>query len=1125
MMLMSSHGASADGKLVATVIAERGSVTVSRAGGPQGQALVVGNYLDLGDTVVTGPAGQCQILFIDGSQVKLDSNSSIRVCTTAPSQRSQNLFQALIGVIWAHIRPGQVIITPAANVVVRGTEVALDISGDGATQLTVVNGDALFQNAFGQVELTDDQQSTAKPGQAPSAPIVVDVSGLISWTGEVVGLPLVFEMPSTSPGDALRRTGDAAGALTAYAAVLAADPTDANAVIGTSLTELSQGKPDSAKASLTPISTQPIAVAVSGLIDLESGNGTAARQELLNATTTDPSIYQAQSLLALSYLQDGDLGDADSAARKAVIIAPRSAEANGILSTVLFFESKNREAAAYSRLAVSIDPDSPFALLTQGRTDASAGKYEQARSEYEKALAFAPSLWLVHQELGKVYQQLDDPRKAAEEYRIALKLDPNSPDAYTGLGKALQDAGKYPAAHDAFVQAITLAPNSPSARYYYASYLVDRGDLNGAIEQIQAIVAQDPDFGLLYARLAEVYLYKQDLADAQKYALKAVKLLPNSAIAHYELGRVNYEEQHTYQAEQEFRIATVLDPRLSSARYALGLVQEKTGSGLLTSFSSIFDSAYIGSPVSTTSIYNLEAPGANNRIQAEVADPTAVRSATRSYGDTELNAIGANTHSYDASGSYLTETNSASGVAGISGETQFENGVRKNSDDTIDTANLVVGQKARDNRLGFLFLGDYQQTDQGADLAPMSETYNVDSRNHAQLSRFVAGSSMKTTGGGQLLAIVQGTDSLEGTRTSLPQTDLNYYTTHSDEDLLDGEIRWDAPPQSNNQISVGGSYGDRSLRTEEIIPSFFGAGVGDDTTWIKIKPLQAYLRDSVNEGRHWSFIGQLNYAQEYPADHNIYINPLPGFPLDNGRLGKSVILPYAIGSYSPDSTDVFRIRYRRFVAYQADFELLNPEDDFLISFDSLPTINYISGYSFAEGSGTEAEFDKTLRNGAFLSIGAFRQDLYDSDTERTYVDVVGSNDTVLLQGVQASYQAVLNRYLTYFVLGEYADAEDTSIPQRLGDIPKVSGIATLQYLTGRGIYEQAAYYYEGDTTAGQGYGTAEGAFGVLDLRAGKRFGLSSNIFVEINNVFDKHYSASDYQQPGTEVRLGTSQRF
>ncbi len=108
---------------------------------------------------------------------------------------------------------------------------------------------------------------------------------------------------------------------------------------------------------------------------------------------------------------------------------------------ILFFAGKMPEAEAAGRQAVHLNPFSPFALLTEGRTLMAVQQTDAARAAYEKAAAIAPRLWLAHEELGAVYLRLDMPKKAAEECRIALLLNPDSADAHTNLGLALAAAG------------------------------------------------------------------------------------------------------------------------------------------------------------------------------------------------------------------------------------------------------------------------------------------------------------------------------------------------------------------------------------------------------------------------------------------------------------------------------------------------------------------------------------------------------------------------------------------------------------------------------------------------------------------------------------------------------------
>ena len=133
--------ASAAPRAVATVIAVRGALRVQR--GSAGPLLPLGLQATLypGDSVRTGAGSEAALLFSDGSQVKLNADSSLRITPGAPVRPGQNLFQAILGILWARLRPGQRIQTPTGNIVVRGTEVHLTVAADGTTTLTVIEGD------------------------------------------------------------------------------------------------------------------------------------------------------------------------------------------------------------------------------------------------------------------------------------------------------------------------------------------------------------------------------------------------------------------------------------------------------------------------------------------------------------------------------------------------------------------------------------------------------------------------------------------------------------------------------------------------------------------------------------------------------------------------------------------------------------------------------------------------------------------------------------------------------------------------------------------------------------------------------------------------------------------------
>ncbi|MBV9848641.1 MAG: TonB-dependent receptor [Armatimonadetes bacterium] len=1157
LLLAPLERAGASPRPAALVTAVSGDVLFQRNGAGTLLPLRLHTPLYPGDQVRSGPDGAGELLFFsDGSSSKFSSNSALRITAGAPPRQKPSLFQAIVGLIWAHLRPGTRIEAPGqTNIVTHGTEILLAVAAGGATTLTVVEGDVSFSNPQGSLELTTAQQSIARPGQRPTPPVTVDVSGLIAWTADVAALPLEFETPSLTPGpagppditaeaatleaatrrnpddaaawaalgQARRGLGDLTGALNAFSRAERLSPSDEGARVGTALTYLSQGRAEAARAALEPVRGGATPQAVLGLADLHEGRTADAEQHLQTALARNPRLYAARALLALAYLTRNDLTDAETAARQAVRDQPASAQTQGTLAMVLFFAGRPQEAEAASRRAVRLNPLSPFALLTEGRALLARQQTDAARTAYETAASVAPYLPLVHQELGAVYQRLDMPRKAAEEYRIALRLDPNSADSHTGLGQALQSQGRDAEAEAEHRQALRLDPDNATAHYNLAVLYIERGRLDAARQELESGVRAAPQRGILYARLAEVSLYHQDLFSAQEFARRAVSLLPDSALAHYELGRVYLEQERTIQAEQEFRQATVLDPQFAAARYALGLTEEKTEAGLLASFSSLLDSALVGSPGGARDITNLQTPGAEERIQAALLDPTVVRTASRSYGDTQLDASLGEHGAHDLAGSFLTETSDRRGVRGLNAEEQYTNGVRANADNRFDTAGLVFGQKAANSPSGALLLGEYEERGGGLDTGVTSDPYDANLRFHERLPRLIAGVNLQTGEHSRVRALIQGSEADSDDRDLADPNDHDSVTIRS----LDGELRWDAQLGEANLLSVGASFGSRRKRADTTFPTGDPSQPSiEDVITTQVQPLQVYVRDEVRASARVSLVGQLQVLRLDTAS-GFESSDQADSPPTQQSLRTTVGLPTVIATYQADARSLVRLRARRLFAAVQDFQLLTPRDVFLLTFAGLPQATQL--FPVADGTSVEVEYDRTFANASFLSAGAFQQDLQQAGVLEA---PDGPYDKVRVQGVQASYEGLLGRDLSFFLSADLNRSQDTEAQQRIAQVPDYVGIASLQYLNRQGYYGQAAYYYQGnrvfeDTDAnGNPDPTRLGGFGLLNLRVGKRTGLRVNVFGELDNVFNRRYDdVTGNLQPGRMFRVGISVRF
>ena len=174
------------------------------------------------------------------------------------------------------------------------------------------------------------------------------------------------------------------------------------------------------------------------------------------------------------------------------------------------------------------------------------------------------------------------------------------------------------------------------------------------------------------------------------------------------------------------------------------------------------------------------------------------------------------------------------------------------------------------------------------------------------------------------------------------------------------------------------------------------------------------------------------------------------------------------------------------------------------------------------------EYDHILANASFLSVGAFQQDLRQAGITGAFA---GPYDKARVQGVQASYEGLIGHDLSFFLSADLNRSQDMEMHQRVSQVPDYVGILSLQYLNRQGYYAQTAYYYQGDrrledTDNNGNYDpTRQGGFGILNLRVGKRIGLRTNLFVEINNAFNRQYDIGGILQEGRLVSGGATLRF
>lgn len=1122
--------------------------------------------LVFGDRVRTGPHAGAQILFNNGTQLVLRARTQIEISEPETADRPLvvRVFGAL-GEVFVRAKGPTEIRTAAGTAAVRGTSYSVRLDGENQTTLTVSEGRVAFFNPQGQVEVRANEQSSARVGSAPTLPTRVDASGLLAWTGEVAGLPLPFELPPL-PSDAVElknaktqfQSGDARGAQRAFRALLNSPNAD-QARAGLALSLLSNGQRDQARAEIEGAAT-PFSSGVRALLLLQSGDARGAQRILEPLASGNAAPFQLQTLLSLSQIEVGDARSAIVSAQKAVASNSQSAGAWAALSLAQFFARTNDKIAlSNARRAVELDPFSPLALLSVGRIEAARGNLDEARQALEQAVSLSPELPGAQRDLGALELALDRLPRAERAFRASLELAPDDARTLAGLGTVLLRRGRRVEAWQNFNRAVELAPDDLFVRASRAAFFVENGELDAAAREGDFLLARqntngtngntnnaggtnagdnralavgdDPTSGALWIRLSEAALFRQKLNDALRFALQAVRLLPDSAPAQYQLGRVFLEQGRTTQAQSRFQLAAILDSEAPRPRYALGFTQQLVAQGndVARPLGQIA-AAREGAPNVALSLQNQSSPGASERLQAAIQDPTSVRAASRSFGDVELAGRLGTQRSATGEISVLRESDDQRGLTAFGFRRDTTKGVRAGAGSDESLAAVALGRKAKSSPSALFGYASFERVHPSVDGDFDSDSSPISTRRGRPL--LILGANLAKGQSNRTRFLFQvdrnSIDSSDSTGTAT----IDFSSIHL-------EARHDRRLSDKWRLSAGASAGQRrydvainsDLSTPDsplLLFNTSNAVAHNAVVYARLafEPTRRLKLEDELKIRSFGLHTLTGFRRE-PSD------PLASSQPEEPRQNKAELLPSLVATWRVERATLLRFRARRALGAIEDFELLSPSDLFgFDTSDDVPTLD-----TGGRGHCFELEANHTFGNASFLRVGLFRVE----EGASSRLDTSESFAKSRVQGLRVGFEGLLNRRTAFFSAASWNGSRGQTnnnegglyAPSTLSGLPDYSAEVGLQFLGDDGILVQPSVGYIGPRFRARFDGSdarqRPGGFPLFNLRIGKRFGLRRSFYVEASNLFDRSYSlaAGNFQrlQPGRQLRIGATLRF
>jgi len=198
-----------------------------------------------------------------------------------------------------------------------------------------------------------------------------------------------------------------------------------------------------------------------------------AERELAAALKRSPSFYPAEAGLGYVSLAARDYKRAETHFDASLAREPKYVPAIVGRGQALLGLKQDDEALASFEKALAIDPSladvrrrvdvlrfrSAQEVVEAARAAAQAGRLDDARAAYQRALEASPESAFLHRELGIVERRRGQAEAALTELRKAVELDPSDPAAHIQIGELLEEARDYAGAEEAYRAAAEIEPS------------------------------------------------------------------------------------------------------------------------------------------------------------------------------------------------------------------------------------------------------------------------------------------------------------------------------------------------------------------------------------------------------------------------------------------------------------------------------------------------------------------------------------------------------------------------------------------------------------------------------------------------------------------------------------------
>jgi len=172
---------------------------------------------------------------------------------------------------------------------------------------------------------------------------------------------------------------------------------------------------------------------------------------------------------------------------------------------------------------VSLTIDEIFNLAIKNHQE---GTLDVAQEFYNQVLKINPNHSTALNNLGVIFQQLEEPQKAKECYEKAIAINPNYVNAHNNLGAIFKELGENQKAKECYEKAIAINPNFANAHYNLGNIFKELGVNQKAINYFEKAIEINPNYVDAFNNLGVIFKELGENQKAINYFEKAIEIIP-----------------------------------------------------------------------------------------------------------------------------------------------------------------------------------------------------------------------------------------------------------------------------------------------------------------------------------------------------------------------------------------------------------------------------------------------------------------------------------------------------------------------------------------------------------------------------------------------------------------------